>query len=348
MLTRQQCHLALTSLCLLLAVDTRSDVFYWGRNLDHGRNVTLAGKLGEVSRLDISVEEITRRLYDITGSYWKQEGALDYDLGDSGMEGNFGAAGLFLETAGRFFTFQFDSTLMQPEANPVAHHHYYIEVEMDIEYQGELYQHMKIPKDLQFKVDTSGGTMELRGLITPFTFEPVLDFRIIPWFDIGLFGFLDRYEIDAGPVQGVVQYQNPLEDFAVGGKSSGVVGMALPEWGGGGELRIGAPDNLNLVVQASATFCSLSGSSEMLTMNDHREKNIDIDHQNIRGRVLFQFPLKNAFCLTLGCQYQSIKSEGFITAKADTPEEILEMQERFDKLIRFRMDSLLGVIGFTF
>jgi len=338
----------LLSICILLAGMARGDAFYWGRNLDHGRDKALHVHAGQVQEIEFAVEETTRKLYDVLGTYWQQDSALSVDLSDFDMKGGYSTAGFMFENAGRFMTFQFDTTLMQPSANPVAARNYYIDIGEDVEYEGTMYNQMQIPRDCQFKVDMFGGSFEIRGLVTPFTLEPVPGFRMTPWFDLGLFGFGGQYDIDAGPARGVKIYQNPPEYFVIGGKSSGLLGLALPEWGGGGELRFGGRDTVNVVLQGSATVCEFSGSSKILTVNDHREKNVDIDHKNIRGRGLLEIPLKGSRCLTLGVQYQSIASDGFVSANADTPEEVIATRERFDKKVRFRMETLQGVLGITF
>ncbi|OGV62135.1 MAG: hypothetical protein A2498_07935 [Lentisphaerae bacterium RIFOXYC12_FULL_60_16] len=324
------------------------DWFVGGRAKSDNRDFSLRAAFGQLREIQIGVKETTRRLYDVTDSSWKQETAEDYDLNDFGMSGGYNLTGASLEKIGRYFTFQLDAAFMSPSANPTAQRDYYIEVGDSIEYDGQSYNQMKIPDGSEFQVEMTGGSVELHGLITPFTVKPAPAFSITPWVDLGLFSFIGDYDIDAGEPQGVVQYQNPPEDFVVGGRSSGFMGLALPEWGGGGEIRFGAPGEWNLVLQASATICQFTGSTKMLTVNEHREKNVDIDHRNLRLRVLFEVPLNDSIALTAGVHYQKIESFASITSSADSPEEVIATRERFDKEVDFRMDSLMGLVGITF
>ncbi len=320
---------------------------YGGRDLEDGRDFSIRGSIGRISDFNMMVQETTRKLYDVTGSYWKQDDAENYNLNDFNIADEHTTFGLSVEKAWRFFTFQFDANMMKMESSTVARRNYYIGVGDGIEYEGETYDRMQIPKYTPFDFEIFGGTVDTKIMMTPFTMRFGPGFRITPMLGIGIFGFVGEYEIDAGPVQGVKVYQDPPKEFAIGGTSSGIMGLGIPEYGGGLEIRVGTPDSVNLVVQGHYVMLTYDGSTQFLTSSAHREKNADIDHKNIRGRVYLEVPIKNSRSVMIGVDYQKIESEAFISSTATDPEEILEKQERFDKEVEFGLDSLRAMVGWT-
>lgn len=344
---------SLISVCFLAAVcatvsPAEGGMFRWGRELEDGRDFSLRGTLGQITEIDASVEETTRKLYDVTGSTWKQEDAEYYNLQDFGLTDSYPTYGASLEKIWKYFTIQFDVSFFSADATTTARRDYYIDIDGDIEYEGQSYDQMKIEEGTEFSTDLVGASIELRGQVTLFTVRPAPWLRFTPWLDLGVFGFVAEYDIDAGPVTGITQYQDPPEDFVVGGRADGLAGLAVPELGGGAELRFGTADSVNLVLQGHYAVCQYNGSTKYLTTSDHREKHVDIDHVNARARLLLEFPLKHSRSVTVGVQYRMIDSEATIESTADDPEEILETQERFDKEAIFKMDTLEAMIGFTF
>jgi hypothetical protein len=61
-----------------------------------------------------------------------------------------------------------------------------------------------------------------------------------------------------------------------------------------------------------------------------------------------EFPFQGGRTFVLGVQYQHVESEASITASAETPEEIIATQERFDKEVQFKIVSVSAMAGFTF
>lgn len=337
------------ALCLIAleSMQARAGVFSAGRTREQGRDFRIDITAGQIQSIEAIVQETTRKLYDVTGETFKQEDAENYDLNDFDMDDGYPMIGVSMEKMWKYFTFQLDASFMQPDTETVARRNYYIEVD-EVKFNGQTYEHMKIPEGTPFDIDAVGGTLELRGLITFFTIEPSESLRITPWIDIGLFGFAGEYDIDAGPASDLVQYQNPPEDFVVGGKATGYGGVALPEIGLGGEIRFGSRERLNLVIDGHYAVCEYDGSSKYFTTNDHREKNLDLEHENLRLRCRLEIPLKSSRCLTFGLQYQLIDSEAFIESGETDPEEILEARERFDKEVQFELETLQATLGLTF
>jgi len=340
--------LAVVSVVFICREGSAENVVRAGRDLPVERNVNWRVSVGHISEMQGLVEETTRSYYDVTGQQLKLGLAENYDLNDFGMDGGYGTIGLSYEKAGKFLSFQFDVSVMNPEIDTVARRNYYIGVGEDVEFQGRGYDNMLIPEGTPFSMELIGGFMEMRGLITPFTFKPSEMLRITPWLDLGLFVFAGQYEVDAGEPTGTTQYLIPPEEFVIGGSSEGTVGLGLPEVGFGGEIRIGDESGANLVLSGHYVVCEYDGSSKYLTTSSHREKDIEIDHVNYRLRCTYEVPMENSRCFTLGVQYQVIDTEAMIQSTAATAAEIIARRERFDKSVQFELEAVTGMIGLTF
>ena len=319
----------------------------WGGCLVPGHNQNLRFTAGAVLEFEGMVAETTRKLYDVTGNTWKQSLAESYGTSDFNLDGPYGTLGLSLDMAWTFVRFQADSTFVQPSTTATARRDYYIAVGEDIEYNGQSYDHLMIPQGARFSADLTGNMTELNLLLVPVGFKGGDILRINPSLDVGLLLFGGSYEIDAGETTGVKTYQNPPEDFAIGGRSSGFTILGAPQWGPGVEVRLGKPDGVQVDLQVHYLFANYDGSTGWLTTANHREKNLDFDHENLRLRGQVEIPLKRA-ALNIGVQAQFIETDGTVSAKAGTPEEVLELQERFDKDFSFKMDSVMGTVGITF
>lgn len=323
-------------------------VFVAGRDIGERRDCNLRVTAGTVMEIEGAVQETTRAVYDVEGQSWKQDLAEKFDLGDFGMDEGYPTIGLSFENAGKYFTFQFELSAMNPKVETVALRNYYIGVGKKIEFGGREYENMKIPEGTPFSVDIISGVTELRGLITPFTIKPVEGFRFTPWVDLGLYLFIGQYEIDAGPVTGTYIYLREQEEFAVGGQSEGMIGVGMPELGAGGEIRIGGQDKVNLVLQGYYSVFEYEGGTGFLTSSKHREKDVDLEHVDYRVRCTLEIPMASGRCFTLGARYQLVETDASITSQEATDEEILARGERFDKDVNFKMASITGMIGFTF
>ncbi len=335
---------------LVLVVETlHAGVFQKGRVLEDSRDFNLRLTVGQISDFTAMVEETTRRVYEVTGEDWKQDTAEGYDLSDFNIGESHQTFGLSMDKGWTYFTFQLDASYLSIQSTTEAQRDYYIGVGGEVEYGGRSYDQMKIPRGQEFSFDVDGATVEMRLLVTPFTICLGEVARLTPFLDLSIFGFGGRYDIDAGDPTGVATYQNPPELFVVGGQSDGMLGMGLPQYGGGAELRLGAADRMNLVLQGHYTILAYDGSSSLLTSSEHREKNADIDHRNIKLRAFLEFPVRqNSMMLTVGLQYQKIESEGLISSTETDPDIILAKRERFDKQVEFGMQTVSAMVGLAF
>lgn len=319
----------------------------WGGRLPENRDGRLRLVGGAILDFEGMVEETTRKLYDVTGSTWKQDYAETYDTDDFALEGPYGVIGLSGEAAWRFFRLQFSTVFLNPSTRAEARRDYYVGVGEDIEYQGKSYDHLMIPAGETFEAEVLGNVTELTLAFVPFGVVAGDVLRIQPSLDLGVLLFGGRYEIDAGETTGTKSYQNPVEEFAIGGRSRGYVGLGAPQWGPGVDVRFGRAEGFGFNLQVHYLFFDYDGSTDFITTADHREKNVDFSHRNLRVRGEFEFPLRRA-AATLGVQAQWIDTEGLISSMATDEEEILEKQERFDKEFTFEMTSVLATLGLAF
>ncbi len=324
------------------------EVWRLGRSEESGRGAQVGLRAGAITAFNAVVEETTRRLYDVMGEDWKQDRANTFAMEDFNVTGTHPSIGLGYQRSGRFLTFLADANYFSISSDAVAQRDYYLNDVGRLVFEGRRYDNMVILEGEPFSFDVNGAALEFRFQVTPVTFQPVRGFRIIPFLDAGLFGFLGRYDIDAGTSREVIQYQNPVEDFVVGGRASGFNGMGLPEYGGGIEFRLGEPESAQLVLHTHYVICRYKGSTSFLTSARHRDKNLDIDHHNLRVRLLGEFPLQSGRSWMVGGQFQQVRSEGVVESSATSIEEVIALRERFDKEFSFRMTMFNIMAGIRF
>lgn len=319
----------------------------WGGVLATGRTHNVRLVLGAVTEFEGMVSETTRKVYDVTGETWKQDDAERYDTSDFDLEDTYGAIGLSYDVAWRFLRLQIDTLFLNPTTDTVAKRDYYLSIDDDISYKGASYDHLQIPEGEPFSAELLGNKTELTLLFVPVGFQIGDSLILNPSFAFGVLLFGGQYDIDAGDPSGVVQYQNPPEDFVVGGSASGLVGIGAPQWGPGVEIRFGQTGGIAFDLQVHYLFSQYDGSTSWLTTADHRDKNLEFDHENLRFRGQFEFPAGQKVW-TLGVQIQMVDTDGTVTSDSSNPDEILARRERFDKDFSFKMTSVLATVGLAF
>ena len=319
----------------------------WGGSYPPGRAQHLRLQGGVVFGFEGMVAETTRKLYDVTGHTWKQDTAETYDTSDFNLDDSYGLIGLSCEAAWKFVGLQLDTAFFQPSTRSTARRDYYLAVGEDIDYQGNSYDHLMIPAGRTFDAELNGNVTELTLRLVPVGFQAGDFLHVNPSLGVGVLFFGGKYEIDAGETVGVKTYQNPPEDFAIGGQTSGYAGLITPQWGPGLQIRLGDREGLGLDLQIHYLLFDYDGSTSLFTSSDHREKNVDFSHRNLRIRGQVEIPMKRT-ALNLGLQVQFVETEGTLTSQATDPEEILAKQERFDKEFTFQVDAVLATLGLTF
>jgi hypothetical protein len=322
--------------------------FEWGGVLPDDRSSNFKLQLGAVLEFEGMVVETTRRVYEVTGAVESQNRANTFGTDDFNMEGPFGSAGFTWEVDWSFIRFSMDSIFLMPSISTVAKRDYYLSVGDGIDYGGKTYDQLMIADGTPFDAEVLGNMTELTLAFVPFGVALGESFSVNPFLGAGVMLFGGFYEIDAGESTGVIQYQNPPEDFVVGGKASGFVGMFAPQWGPGIEIRMGDPGKMNFELMAQYLFFDYSGSSGLFSTTDHREKDLEFSHSNMRVRGQFEFPRRNGGAWTLGVSAQFIDTDGSLKSSATDPVEILEKRERFDKNFMFKINSVFATLGLAF
>ncbi len=335
--------------CLLVPSLTSAESFIQaGRIREAEPNFRMAVTLGSVEKIEGMVQETTRKLYTVRGEDLRQGRADRFDLNDFNMEGPYTSFGIAMERIGRFFSWQFDVSIFQPDTEAIARRDYLIGVGDPIVYEGKEYTNLKILDGETFSADMIAGQGEFRLLCSPFSIQAGDKVRITPWAAAGLFAFIGSYEIDAGEPVGTVVHMVPPEEFVIGGRSEGMVGLALPELGFGGEIRIGTPQTVTFALQGHISTLEFSGSTSYFVSSEHREKNIDLKHENYRVRALVEIPMENGNKWFFGAQMDDITSAAEITVPEGPDEEIIARHEKWDKIATFDLSTIKIFAGFTF
>lgn len=341
-----------TFAAILLAVaaaapSSRAD-FALGGFVPPGQATQLRFNIGGVFEFEGMVEETTRKYYDAVGRYASQRDAENYSADDFDLDGFHGMLGFSLDKNWKGFRLQLDTSFLNPSTDTVASRDYWLSVQGDIDYNGASYDHLLIPAGTPFSMEAFGNLTELNLSVVPFGFRSSDGFLTVnPSLDVGLLAVFGHYDIDAGAPRGVREYQNPPELFAVGGHSKGFAGAALPQFGVGVNLLSGDPDGLQLELDAHYLMMAYDGSTGFFTTAEHRKKDLDLDHRNIRVRGALGFPLGRTR-MVAGVQVELIDLDGTLESSATSREEIIARRERFDKEFAFTLHSVMATVGFVF
>ncbi len=319
----------------------------WGGILEPGRTQQLRFQLGAVLNFEGLVSETTRRVYEVTGDTEAQQRAQTLGTSDFNLEGPFGAVGLSAEGSWRFFRLHFDTMFLNPSVSTTAKRDYYLGLSSSIQYAGRRYDRLKIPAGTPFSAEVLGNLSELGLGFVPVGFRFGDAVAVNAGLEAGFLLFGGNYEIDVGESTEVVQYLNPPEDFVVGGRSSGFVGIGTFQWGPGVELRFGPPGGVMGEIRAHYLFFDYSGSTAFFTSADHRDKDLDFEHRQLRLRAQVEWPMRYG-AWTVGIQARFVDASGLVSSSATDPDEILARRERFDKEFNFTLDSVMATIGLAF
>ncbi len=319
----------------------------WGGIVKPERDSRLRLTAGFLFEFEGRVAETQRKFYNVTGREADQQDAENYDLNDFDLDDIFGMIGLSYDVAWRYFRLQIDTAFMMPSTDTTAQRDYYLTISDDISYGGRTYDHLMIPEGSKFSADLFGNMTEITAMFVPVGFQVGDWLTINPSLDLGVLLVGGFYEIDAGESRGTTRYQNPPEDFVIGGKADGLAGIGIPQWGLGVDMQFGRPDSVNFDLQVHYLFSHYDGSTAFFTSADHREKNLDFSHQNIKIRGECEIPVGNKTVI-VGLQVQMIDTEGTLESKATDPEEIIAKRERFDKEFGLTLHSVLATVGFAF
>jgi hypothetical protein len=341
------------TLCTILlalaasAAPSRAE-FGLGGFVPDGQSHQLRFNIGGVFEFEGMVEETTRKYYTAVGRHESQRDAENYSDDDFDLDGFHGMLGLSLNRNWKGFRLQLDTSFLAPSTDTVASRDYWLSVQGKVDYAGRSYDHMVIPAGTPFSMEAFANITELTLSIVPFGYQSRDGFFTLnPSLDVGILAALARYDIDAGDARGVREYQNPPEWFAVGGHSDGFAGAAMPQFGAGVNLLLGDPGALQLELDAHYLMMTYDGSTGFFTTAEHRKKDLDLDHRNIRLRGTLSFPAGRTR-IVAGVQVELVDLEGTLESSASSREEIIARRERFDKEFNFTLHSVLATLGFVF
>ena len=147
-----------------------------------------------------------------------------------------------------------------------------------------------------------------------------------------------NYDIDNGKTTATVNYGDLSESFAVGGSASGPVGFIVPEIGFGGEIRIGAVEDFNLVLNASYSVLPMGEELGQVLSEQDSSTDVTLDYSNLKINGSLEIPRGNGKAWTVGIQYESIDASADMTLDNNL----------FEKNIDFNMTILTGSVGMRF
>ncbi len=341
----QQSSILIFLLLILGENPAPADVFQWGRNLKDQKTFEVDVTAGKVVDIKGSVEETIRPYYQQIGEDTPGE---SYTLSELGLDGKKATFGLGIEQRWKYITLEVSGFYYNPTSDTTALRDYYLGISNEIEYQGQKYEYMMIPEGQPFTADLKSIFCELDILITPVTIAPDPNLEFIPFFYLGIAGILGTYDIDAGPPTGTTVYEDPPRDYVIGGQTDGWMGAGMPGIGFGGEIRIGPPDGLRLVLEGRYVLFRYDGSTDYIPVSIRHEKNLDLDYDNYEAKVQMELPLSEKMDFVLGVSYEYVKIDADATATDKSPEEIEEEREKFDKKINFELSEFHGYVGLKF
>jgi hypothetical protein len=328
------------------AGNARGAEVVWGGAVREASDVQIRALAGAAFHFKGNVEETERKFYTRQGDPVSKQGQEKYDLSDFETDDLFGLAGLSVSAAWPWFRLQLDSVFMNPSIEATARRDYYLTLNDSISFLGRDYDHFMIPEGTRFDADFTGNMTELTLMFVPLSVQDDA-LEITPSLELGVLALGGRYEIDAGVSHGVTTYQYPPEQFVIGGHAEDWAGIGVPQWGGGVEVRLGAADRIHLDLQAHYLFCLYNGGTSVFTTAKHRNKDLDLDHRNLRLRAELRFPSEKR-TWTVGVQAQFIETDGTLESSETDPKKIAVAPERFDKVFAFELSTVLATVGVAF
>ncbi len=311
---------------LLLSSSITNAGLVAGRSIPDGRDAGIILRMGQIASIEASVKDESSN----TG-FLRQ----DYSLEDLGVEGGYVTYGLSADKAWRFFGLQLDLLYLGMSENITAQQSYNVNVD-SIAGSGSDYLHIEANTDI--KAEFTGGIVELHGLITPISLKLSEILSFTPWVSLGFMVMGGNYDIDNGKTTATVSYGSFSESYAVGGSASGPAGLAVPDIGFGGEVRIGTPDNFNFVLNANYSFLPMGESLGQLLSEQSSSTDVELNYTNIKVNGSLEIPRSDGKAWVVGIQYESIDASADMTLD----------NNRFEKSINFNMAILTGSVGLRF
>jgi hypothetical protein len=302
-----------------------------------------------MQNIEGSVEETSRRLFDVTGQPQKQGNAESYTLEELGIDSSDLTYGAFYEHFWRYVSLRLDAAYVRAEADGRAPRDFYIGVD-EVVFRGQGYGYMVLPRGTSYDASLEAFLVGARGQFTPVTLNPQGAVQLVPWLHLGVFSWAGQFEVNAGPAQGLISYENPPRTYVVGGHAKGDSLLFAPEIGLGGEVRFRIAGTreapVDLTLQGSYGLLTFEGSTDELAISSRNEKDLDVDYACAEVRVLLEAPLSSRLDFVAGAQYRTMSADATAQAKERSLEDTLARREKFDKHIDLDLtfiDVLFGL-----
>lgn len=343
-------HYCLTCLAMMSS-QVASGAVVGGRPPDQlGLSTRVMLRGGRITSLKGVVKETTRPIFELEQLQYKYKYREDYSLEELGLDQSFTTIGLELEHRWRYLTLNLTAYYANPQASGTAPRDFYIGVE-DVEYAGRSYEYLMIPAGQAYDADIQGGMVSASLRWTPLSLA-ASRVTITPWIQGGLFSLFGRYQLDAGPAQGLTTYENPPQTYVVGGEGTGWAGMVIPEAGIGAESGIvlarRSAGDVKLVLAGEYSLLEFDGSTGDMGVGARHEKDVDLSYRNYGGRVELHWPVNTALHVLAGIEYRRVEADASITAQERSAEEVREFREKYDKEVDFEMTWVTGFVGVVF
>ena len=274
----------------------------------------------------------------------------NYSFKDLGFDDKYAIYGFQMEKRWKYISVALDFGYFNPKADAVADREEYAIAMEEVEYNGNTYEYMLIPKGQSFSTKIDGGILELNTYITPFSVGITDAVHFTPWLNLGLYSVAGKFKIDAGEPQGITQYEYHPYDYVIGGKGEGWFGVGVPEIGFGGEcvfeFQTRNNTDYDFVFQFNIVNYSWEGSTDDLgILNVRHAKDIDLSYTNNEFKLYWEFPIFESSSFLAGIKYQIISADATIEATHKTDEEQDALKEKYDKDIATDINNLTFFIS---
>jgi len=331
------------ALALALVAAPSVDAAVAGRIVEEGFRTRWTVNLGDASPIEGGVQETERPLNEVRDEI-TTEAPESFTFDELGLSESESTFGMSFEHQWKWVTLFVNATYMEASADGVAPRDLFIGVK-DVRFAGVEYNYQRVPAGTAYSSDIDLLTADFRAAITPVTLHPGGDVQFVPWIVLGLYTLAGQFDIDAGPAQGVQEYENPPRLYVIGGTSEGEAAALAPEIGLGGELLFRVGEQSRLTLQGSYVFVDVSASTSDLGVSSRNEKDIDLDFEGYDLRLFYEHPLNPRLKLLVGGEYRRVVVDALSEAKDQTPEEVLERREKFNKNVDLEIETVTLNVG---
>jgi hypothetical protein len=314
-----------------------------GRVVEEGFRTRWTVNLGDASPIEGGVQETERPLNDIRDEE-TPEAPESFTFDELGLDESETTYGMSFEHQWKWVTLFLNGTYMEASAAGTAPRDLFVGVK-DVRFAGVEYNYQRIPQGTAYQADIDLFTFDIRTAITPVTLNPGGEVQFVPWIVLGLQTLGGQFDIDAGPAQRVETYEFPPRLYVVGGTSEGEAAALAPEIGIGGELLFHVGERARLTLQSSYAFVDVSASTSDLGVSSRNEKDIDLDYTAYDARLFYEHPIGESINFLAGVEFRRFEVDALSEAKDRPADEVVELQEKFNKNVDLSIETVTLNVG---